>query len=413
MAVVLWPVLPVLAAGWSRISAEDDNPQLWWAAAALLGVAGYLGFLAVAAKRPRRMVLLIIDDLDRCDGTRVVRLLETVHTVLRERAAPRRLTRWRAPAPFAVLVVANGAWIRDAFSKHYETFDHASDTDAVHDLGADFLQKIFDHSVLVPGLSPRQTEELVHVVAGSRYHRPSVNPPPSADGQESGPDGHDPGPGDPAQTEDQAGETSATAADPSLWRRWSSVVPDGEPDESPPDTPPGARTTRAPNPPGIASATGPATPASGPLPDSQSSGAMAARADLGANAPLLINHLLTRYHPILPPNPRLIIRVATSWAMLRAVGRSLGLEVDAEPANELLVRAAVIWVRFPVLVVVLLDADQPPAIDPAGTGDDPRWLRRDVQQVLHLNDGTLLNIEDLARYYGRFFHAPVQSRPPT
>jgi hypothetical protein len=61
------------------------------------------------------MVLLIIDDLDRCAADRVVRLLEAIHTLLRERAAPRRFPVWRQPAKFGVLVLANGAWIRAAF----------------------------------------------------------------------------------------------------------------------------------------------------------------------------------------------------------------------------------------------------------------------------------------------------------
>ena len=127
---------------------RSDNAVLDLAAAA--GVASYIAFLATTATRPRRMVLLVIDDLDRCNSDRVVRLLETVHTVLRERSAPRWLRRWRKPARFAVIVSASGHWVRDAFTKHYEVFDRETPDDAVHDLGADFLHKIFDHSVLVP-----------------------------------------------------------------------------------------------------------------------------------------------------------------------------------------------------------------------------------------------------------------------
>jgi len=49
-----------------------------------------------------------------------------------------------------------------------EDRQHKASDDAVHDLGAEFLQRIFDHSVLVPGLTPEQTEDLIHVVSGSR-----------------------------------------------------------------------------------------------------------------------------------------------------------------------------------------------------------------------------------------------------
>jgi len=119
------------------------------------------------------MLLLVIDDLDRCNGDRVVALLETLQTLLRERAAPRRLRRWRRPAPLGVIVPASGRWVRDAFTKHYEIFDRSGGEDSVHDLGADFLQKIFDHSILVPGLSPEQTANLIHVVSGGRSHAPA------------------------------------------------------------------------------------------------------------------------------------------------------------------------------------------------------------------------------------------------
>src|SRR5690606_13848485 len=94
--------------------------------------------------------------------------------------------------------------------------------------------------------------------------------------------------------------------------------------------------------------------------------------------------------------------------MQRAEARSLNLEVDAEPANELLVRAAVIWVRFPLLVDDLFDADRVPIIDPAHPDCPPRWRRNDVQQVLTMNDGRRLDVEDLALYYGTFFPPQVQ-----
>jgi hypothetical protein len=117
---------------------------------------------------------------------------------------------------------------------------------------------------------------------------------------------------------------------------------------------------------------------------------------------------LTNYPHILPNNPRLIIRVASAWAMLRAVARSINLQRDGEPATDLLVRAAVIWVRFPVLADELLDADEPPIIDPHNAGCSPRWRRRDVQQVLTMRNGQLLDIEDLALYYGKFFAPPTR-----
>jgi len=51
------------------------------------------------------------------------------------------------PIRLFVLVLADGRWVRQAFA----TFDGLGS--AVHDLGSDFTQKVFDHTVLVPTLS--------------------------------------------------------------------------------------------------------------------------------------------------------------------------------------------------------------------------------------------------------------------
>jgi hypothetical protein len=93
--------------------------------------------------------------------------------------------------------------------------------------------------------------------------------------------------------------------------------------------------------------------------------------------------------------------------MLRAVARTLELGTDGEPANELLVRAAVMSVRFPVLVDELLDADHPPTVDPSDPDCLPRWRRRDVQQVLTMRDGSRIDVEALALHYGTFFAPPT------
>lgn len=396
-------VLPLWGVGRQWWRANLDPATRGWVAAALAGTALYILVVAVTSLRHRRMVLLIIDDLDRCASDRVVRLLETVHTLLRERAAPKRLRRWREPAPFGVIVCVSGAWIRDAFAKHYETFDRNAEADAVHDLGADFLQKIFDHSVLVPGLSPEQVEDLIHVVAGSRYHAVVPRQPRQPRAL-------------PANTTAELREADHPAED---HRDKQRRPPSGEPTlvdtrTDGPDTPP--TLTPVPTPTASPPTTVGVPPSSAVdhrrQTERASADSQAARSDLGVNAQLLITHLLTNYPEILPGNPRLIIRVASAWAMLRAVARSLNLEVDAEPANELLVRASVIWVRFPVLADELLDAAEPPNIDPGHEGCSPRWRRRDVQHVLTMHDGQRLDIEDLALYYGRFYTPPISTPTP-
>jgi len=401
-----WLVWPALAPGISRLWAlpVDDQWRWIWAFVTLAGLGGYLIFLLVIRNRPRRMVLLIIDDLDRCAADRVVRLLEAVHTLLRERAAPRRFPVWRQPAKFGVLVLANGAWIRAAFRSGYKDFDHGGD-DAVHDLGADFLQKIFDHSVLVPDLSPEQTHDLMHVVAKSSYWTPATRAAEPRDNGQENPlaakvlPGSAPGykPISPEVTPQQDGTIAEKEA------------PEAQQSPSKKQNPPPGT---------IATGSTPSQPVTAARTKRDEHSAVkdvteprrvgVAESDLGVNAALLVTHLLTRYSAILPGNPRLIIRVASAWAMLRAVAQSLNLGMDGKRETDLLIRAAVIWVRFPVLVDEILDAAEPPIIDANMSDCAPRWRRRDVQEVLTTSTG-LLKIEDLAAYYGKFFGSEVPS----
>jgi len=114
----------------------------------------------------RRPVLLIVDDLDRCAAERVVRLMETIHTLLRKPAKPLRLGLWRAQAPLIVLVLADGRWVRASFESVFEQFKGLGSP--VHGLGAEFLQKVFDHTVIVPPLSESQISAMVDVSTGRR-----------------------------------------------------------------------------------------------------------------------------------------------------------------------------------------------------------------------------------------------------
>jgi WD40 repeat protein len=406
LGVIGWLVWPALAAGIRRLWAlpVDDRWRWIWALVTVAGLGGYLVYLLVNRNRPRRMVLLIIDDLDRCAADRVVRLLEAIHTLLRERAAPRRFPVWRQPAKFGVLVLANGAWIRASFRSGYKDFDHGGD-DAVHDLGADFLQKIFDHSVLVPDLSPEQTHDLMHVVAKSSYWTPATR---AAEPRDNG------------QENPLAAKVLPGSA-PGHKRILPDVAPQQDGTIAEKEAPEGQQSpSKEQNPPAGTIATGstssrPVTAARTKRDEHSAVKDMTeprrvgvAESDLGVNAALLVTHLLTKYSAILPGNPRLTIRVATAWAMLRAVAQSLNLSIEGEHETDLLVRAAVIWVRFPALVDEILDAAEPPIIDSNTSDCTPRWRRRDVQEVLTTSTG-LLKIEDLAAYYGKFFSPEAPS----
>jgi len=117
---------------------------------------------------------------------------------------------------------------------------------------------------------------------------------------------------------------------------------------------------------------------------------------------------LERYADLLPANPRMVKRVANTWGMLLALQAHLGHGEDSDTVA----RAAIVFVRFPALVDVLLSAASVPHADPALTGHERSaspWLRPDVQEVLLRSDGTVVELERIARCYGRNVLA---QRPP-
>jgi WD40 repeat protein len=162
------------------------HPELWAVGAIIVGAAGHLYWSTRDRERPRRPVVLVIDDLDRCGADRTVKVLETVHTLLRQEGRPQLFRTWRKPARLIVLVLADGRWIRTAFETSYGAF--ASLGDKVHGLGADFLQKLFDHTVLVPSLSAEQVSRMLnritHAEPAPVDRGPATDPPTSAEAED-------------------------------------------------------------------------------------------------------------------------------------------------------------------------------------------------------------------------------------
>lgn len=325
---------------------------------------------------PRRPIVLAIDDVDRCRADRVVALIETVHTLLREPARTRLFPRWRTPAELVVLALVEGRWVRCSFEAQFAEFQGLRSP--VHGLGADFLHKVFDHTVLVPALSSQQTQRFVDHLAETpietlRWRRsaPERLAGVSTEGPPSGPG-------------------AAVTPNP--------AAGDGE---SGPTRPDGAHDARADAPSG-----GGVLPA----PDATrltAIGAVAAAAASQADMEDLTEHLLTTYANLLPPNPRLIKRVVNTWTMLAALQQHL----DNAPDEDTLVRAAVVYVRFPVLVDDLLTRERPPDLDRPGE-DEPveAWHLDEVLDVLIRPDGTAVGLADLARCYGRTFSARSLAR---
>ncbi|HEX6468872.1 MAG TPA: P-loop NTPase fold protein [Streptosporangiaceae bacterium] len=279
-----------------------------------------------AGQDRRRPILLVIDDLDRCPQERVVKLLETVHTILRQPPAAGRRRRRPQPAPLFVLVLADGHWVRQAFTSQFTDFQNPRS--AGRDLGSDFTQKVFDHVVLVPDLSAEQV---------SAYLDDVVRAP--ADGAASGLGAP------PEQT------TVRTPADNAGPRE----------DQALPDATPPVRTEES------------------TQIDRVRQEATAAASDVRSH------HLLHTYANLMPPNPRMIKRIANALGMLEAVR----LHVGHTESDDALARAAILLVRFPALAARL-------RLDDLIVGNDPSWDLPGVRDVLQGS-----SLESLARCLGR------------
>jgi WD40 repeat protein len=278
----------------------EDNP--------LGQVADMIGWLRGWAPRVpcrvgrdrRRPILLVIDDLDRCPAERVVKILETVHTILRHPLA-RSMPRRREPARLFVLVLADGRWVRQAFASRFAEFHNPGS--ATRDLGSDFAQKIFDHVVLVPDLFAEQISAYLDSVVEARTDG-------TADGLRASQD--------------------------------RNTVRTGNDDASP-------REDRAP-----ADAAPPARDQESAEIDRVRQEATAAATDVRSA------HLLHTYAGLMPANPRMIKRIANALGMLLAVRTHVRHTED----DDAMARAAILLVRFPVLAARLRLDELPYGTDP-------------------------------------------------
>lgn len=352
-AVIVGAIVGV--AGVIDLPKTTDSVRLSLGALGALGIAvlvAQLLYVRSPRRRNRRPIVIVMDELDRCSVPTVVAYLETVHTLLRERSpgAPSVKNGWRDPAPLVVLVLADGRWVRTAFTTEYDAFKDLGSP--VRTLGGDFLQKLFDHTVLVPELT---AEHVGHLLDRITTPVMSIDAPPEK---------QDPTRSRPvADVESQVGPPPRTDA------------------EAPPD---GAEALAAER-------------------------ERVADDALVATNPKAIErreaHLLASYTMILPSNPRLIRRVANTWAMLEALKNHVGHD---EP-DDVVVRAAVIYVTFPSLVDALLDDVRAPVVpsridDPAPEANgDSLWLRPDVLNIITREDGTLVSPESIARCYGKAY----------
>jgi WD40 repeat protein len=310
----------------------------------------------LAIRHARRPLLLVVDELDRCEADRVAQLLRSVHTLMRAPARTSFLSCWRSPAPLLVLVLADGEWLRIAFT---ETYKHFSDVDRPTRIGGDFLNKVFDHCVLVPELSLDQTKKMIDLA--TRYS-PGTADPPSADGAIA------------KRSVDARNRVASALEAAGAQGHRGATLQDAIDD---PDLDYQDRVA------------------------AEVSRVQAEATDAASES--RARHLLARYHDLLPPNPRLIKRIANAWGMLLAVQSSTGHDESLDT----IARAAILWVGYPeVRTALAKDAGRANATELSTrlAESDPR-LRR----LLTRPDGSRVSLDSIARCYGKN-SAPIDAQ---
>lgn len=360
-SVTVWILVVFLSCGIIFLAGTLSLPEDPGRVLLLLILLGVIGTASITVftiysfsphRGARRPILLIIDELDRCSSSTVVAYLETVHTVIRERQvlSPGR-EKWAKPAPIIVLVLADGRWVRAAFTAEYAAFKELGSP--VRTLGGDFLQKLFDHTVLVPELSAEHVKNMVDLVTSSQtFNTDSRTFSDSIQNFRDENTGH----GNPGLFEDieNIEETVERAA--------SSVLAAASPHE--------VRRREA--------------------------------------------HLLADYVHLIPANPRLIRRVTNAWGMLAALKIHIG---HNEPDDTIVRAAILWvefpsliddLLSGPAAPLAPLNTEHEA---PEG-GLKSSWWRPDVLAVLARADGTLTSLEAIAQCYGKVFRKLDSSNLP-
>jgi len=141
---------------------------------------------ALAEKQRReshdRRIILYIDDLDRCEPSRVVEVLQAVHLLL-------------ALPLFMVVVGVDPRWLTKSLERHYRqvlsgagTPSRYGDDPLTESTPHDYLDKIFQIPFSLPAMGPKGYQRLIAALA-----RPAAQARPDGDGHGSGTDPVAPG----------------------------------------------------------------------------------------------------------------------------------------------------------------------------------------------------------------------------
>ena len=120
--------------------------------------------------RVKQPVLIVLDDLDRCNGAFAVELLDAVQTLLRN-----RLDQRNPPPPLVVLAVGDHRWLEVAYEQGYSMFAQRV-SEPGRPLGRLFLDKLFQLSVTLPKINAEQMGRYLSALLYGPHARPSVDP---------------------------------------------------------------------------------------------------------------------------------------------------------------------------------------------------------------------------------------------
>jgi hypothetical protein len=122
-------------------------------------IAAHFSWLLSNLDRP--VLLLLIDDLDRCPETFVVDLLDSVQKLIRDNG------RGHPTLSLLVVVAADGRWVRNSYDNAY-----ASLAEAVREPGATvgtlFLEKLFQFTLPLPRLPDELKEEYLRTLLAEK-----------------------------------------------------------------------------------------------------------------------------------------------------------------------------------------------------------------------------------------------------
>ncbi|MEO1193992.1 MAG: P-loop NTPase fold protein [Pseudomonadota bacterium] len=214
-------------------------------------------------------ILLVIDDLDRCQAEFVVDLVQGLQTLLRSHY-------------MFVVLLGDRAWIERCFDVQFAAMTDAEDTENIDRLGQKFVEKALQMSLTLPSPTQKQQESLLQSITASHVAASEV---PLATGQ-------------PSVSGDSPGNAETANGDRDVGAGVDDIEVNSSAEEIlEPDT----------------------------LRSNEENWAEAQSLVDGARDEIFIQHTIIKYAGLFPSNPRQIKRIVNTISFYQAVARGLGL----------------------------------------------------------------------------------------